>query len=281
MAIRILTDSTSDFTAEEAMQAGITLIPLHVIFDQEEYLDGITLSKEEFYKKLEDSEILPQTSQPSPNEFLSHFEDAKESGDDLIVITVSSKLSGTCQSALLAKEICEYNRIYVVDSLSVTLGLKCLVQYAVLQRESGKNAEEIVAALEETKHRLKLLAVVDTLKYLKKGGRLSGSAALAGTLLNIKPIIKVDEGLVVMAAKSRGRNGAYAKIRELINESASPDLSLPYLIGYTGSPDSLDTFCTTLQTSFPLSSPMTAIGCTVGVHAGPGACGIAYFTKNE
>ncbi|MBE5960305.1 MAG: DegV family protein [Lachnospiraceae bacterium] len=280
MAIRILTDSTSDFTPEEAKQAGIALVPLHVIFDQEEYLDGVTLNKEEFYQKLESTELLPQTSQPSPNEFLSHFEDAKEAGDDLIVITVSSKLSGTCQSALLAKDICEYNRIYIVDSLSVTLGLKCLTQYALFLKEAGKNAEQIVASLEEAKHRLKLFAVVDTLKYLKKGGRLSGTAALAGTLLNIKPIIKVEEGLVIMAAKSRGRNNAYGKIIELMTEEGAPDFSLPYQIGYTGVPDTLDAFCNTIQSSFPLPfTPLTGIGCTVGVHAGPGACGIAYFSK--
>ncbi len=278
MSIKIITDSTSDITQIDAKEKNITVVPLCVRFDQEEFKDGVTLSSQEFYAKLQNSKTLPITSQPSPDEFLKHFEEAKESGDEVIVITLSSTLSGTYQSAMLAKSMCEYDKIYLVDSQTVTLSLKVLVDYAIDLREKGTSFEDMISILEEAKTRIKLFAVVGTLEYLKKGGRLSSTAAIAGTLLGIKPIIKVENGTVAMAAKARGTNSAFNKISSLIEENGGIDMSMPYTLGYSGSPESLDAFQPFIEKAFDLSnSKVSIIGATVGVHAGPGACGIAYF----
>ena len=282
MSIRIITDSTSDITQSQARERNITIVPLSVRFGDEEFKDGITLSSQEFYRKLESSKTLPVTSQPSPDEFLKHFEAAKATGDHVIVITLSSTLSGTYQSAMLAKSMCEYDKIHLVDSTTVTLSLKILVDYAIQLRDKGADFHEIVTELEDAKKRIKLFAVVGTLEYLKKGGRLSSTAAIAGTLLGIKPIVKVEDGSVQMAAKARGTNSAFSKISSLIEEVGGIDMSMPYTLGYSGSPESLDAFKPFIENAFKLSnSPISIIGSTVGVHAGPGACGIAYFAPKK
>lgn len=280
MNIRILTDSTSDITNEQAIKKNITVVPLRVSFGNEEYKDGENLTSEQFYEKLKNTNKLPITSQPSPEEFLLHFEEAKQKSDTVIVITLSSKLSGTYQSALLAKNMCDYDNIYLVDSSTVTLGLKLLVDYAIVLRDQGKSAEDIINILEKEKNNISVLAVVDTLEYLKKGGRLSSTAAFAGTLLNIKPIIKVKDGEVSMAAKARGTNSAFSKLKALIDDNGNIDFDKPYTLGYTGDRHTLDPFLNFIESSYSLSDlPISTIGCTVGVHAGPGACGIAYFNK--
>ncbi|MEG0132607.1 MAG: DegV family protein [Clostridium sp.] len=282
MSIRIITDSTSDITQDLANDKNIAVVPLCVRFDQEEFKDGVTLSSEDFYSKLEVTKNLPTTSQPSPDEFLKHFNSAKEAGDEVIVITLSSSLSGTYQSAMIAKTMCEYDKIYLVDSQTVTLALKLLVEYALILRDTGTSFEDMITALEKAKTRIKLFAVVGTLEYLKKGGRLSSTAALAGTLLGIKPIIQIESGAVTMAAKARGTNSAYGKIVSLIEENGGIDMSMPYTLGYSGTSNSLETFKPFIEKAFDLSnSKISIIGCTVGVHAGPGACGIAYFTSTK
>lgn len=280
MSFRILTDSTSDITQIDAREKNIEVLPLRILFEDGEYLDGINITTEEFYNKLENANTLPQTSQPSPEDFLKRFEDAKNKGEDIVVITLSSALSGTYQSATLAKTICEYDNIYIVDSLTVTMGLNLLVDRAITLRESGLSASKVVEILENEKNNIRLFASVDTLEYLKKGGRLSGAAALAGTLLNIKPIVKVENGSVSMAAKARGTINSFSKIKGLIDEAGGIDTSKPYTLGYTGKAGNLEQFKSFIQKNYELTnSPIIAIGSTVGVHAGPGACGIAFFIK--
>ncbi|MEG2936467.1 MAG: DegV family protein [Clostridium sp.] len=282
MSIRIITDSTSDITQNLAKEKNITVVPLCVRFDQEEFKDGVTLSSEEFYAKLQDTKNLPTTSQPSPDEFLKHFEAAKEAGDEVIVITLSSTLSGTYQSAMIAKTMCEYDKIHLVDSQTVTLALNILVEYALILRASGTSFEDMITALESSKTRIKLFAVVGTLEYLKKGGRLSSTAALAGTLLGIKPIVNVADGTVAMAAKARGTNSAFSKISSLVVANGGIDKSMPYTLGYSGTPESLIAFKPFIEKAFNLTnSNVSIIGSTVGVHAGPGACGIAYFAPEK
>ena len=278
--IHIITDSTSDITQAQAAKEDFIVVPLHNLFGEEEYLDGVTISTEEFYQRLVTTEDLPTTSQPSPEEFLTHFNRCKEEGSSAVVITISSKLSGTFQSAGIAKEMCEYDEIYLVDSLTATLGLNCLVQYAKILRERGLSAREIAKELEEKKHKIRVFALVDTLKYLKKGGRLSASAALAGTLLHIKPIIEVKDGIVEVAAKSRGLQGAYKKMMELTEEANGIDREFPYTIGYTGDVNSTLNFETYTKECLKIQDiTKIAIGSTIGVHAGPGACGIAFFSR--
>ena len=182
MNFNIVTDSTSDITQVDAREKNIQVVPLRILFEDGEYHDGINISTEEFYNKLESAKVLPQTSQPSPEDFFKIFEKAKNNDEAVLVITLSSSLSGTYQSATIAKNICEYEKIYIVDSQTVTLGLKVLVDYAISLRNDGKSIEETFEILEREKQNIRIFAAVDTLEYLKKGGRLSSAAALAGTL---------------------------------------------------------------------------------------------------
>lgn len=282
MNFRILTDSTSDITQIDAREKNIEVLPLRILFEDGEYHDGINITTEEFYNKLENANILPQTSQPSPDDFLKKFEAAKEAGESVLVITLSSSLSGTYQSATLAKNICEYDNIFIIDSLTVTLGLKLLVDRAISLRESGKYVEETFEILENEKHTIRIYAALDTLEYLKKGGRLSSAAALAGTLLNLKPIVKVEGGSVSMAAKARGTNNSYSKIKALIDEVGGIDETKPYTLGYTGLSPNFNQFISFIEKTYNFSNcPISPIGSTVGVHAGPGACGIAFFIKSN
>lgn len=279
MGLRIITDSTSDLSQKEAKKRGIIVVPLHNMFGTQEYLDGVTITTEEFYEKLATAQELPTTSQPSPDEFLTHFQACKEAKESVIVLTISSKLSGTYQSAIIAKDICEYEDIHVIDSTTATIGLNCLVEYALELSKKGLAVEEIVNKLEEAKSKLRVYALVDTLKYLKKGGRLSATAAIAGTLLNIKPIIQVIDGVVDVAAKARGMNSAIKKVVELVEEAGGIDQDKPSSIGYTGQQSGMDTFeghIKKVYENIPFST--IAIGSTIGVHAGPGACAIAFFT---
>lgn len=285
MAIRILTDSTADFTQEEVRALGLTVIPLNVNFGPDEvYRDGLDLDLREFYERLEHAEKLPTTSQPSPELFLTAFEEAKEAGDQVVAVLLSGALSGTLQSARLAAEMSGYeDQIFLVDSMTVTLAEQLLVRRALTLRDQGFTAAEIAQTLDEEKTRIRLYAVVDTLKYLQKGGRLSTAVAVAGTLLGIKPVITVRDGKVGVVGKARGLPGAYVTIFKLISsEEGGIDILRPYLLGYTGHRKTVEPFyryiCDTLHLPKP---PVSAIGTVIGVHAGPGACGIAYFAAEK
>lgn len=280
MSIKIITDSTSDISQKQAKELGITVLPLRVIFKDGEYADGIDLLIEEFYDKLVKAETLPTTSQLVPDQFIPHFESAKQNKDTVIVITLSAELSGTYQSAVIAKDICDYDGIHIIDSLNVTIGLQLLVKSAIDMLHLGLPAEEIIENLETMKHKIRLYALVENLEYLKKGGRLSGVGALAGTLLNIKPIIEVINGKVTVAAKARGMSGAYSKILQLVEQSGKIDYSKYYCVGYTGGKENLEPFLAYAKDKLDLSNAITSpIGIVVGTHAGPGVCGIAFFTK--
>ena len=280
MSFKIITDSTSDITQIDAREKNIQVVPLRILFEDGEYHDGINITTEEFYTKLASSKVLPQTSQPSPEDFVKIFEEAKANNEPALVITLSSTLSGTYQSASLAKNICEYDKVYIVDSGTVTLGLKLLVDYAISLRENGSSIEATFEILENEKHNIRIFASLDTLEYLRKGGRLSSAVALAGTLLNLKPIVKVEKGAVSMAAKARGTNNSYSKIKSLVEEAGGIDISRPYTLGYTGSSDNLNQFISFIEKTYDFKGcPISPIGSTVGVHAGPGACGIAFFAK--
>ena len=279
MSIKILTDSTSDINQMQATEFGITGLPLHVIFKDGEYADGIDLQIAEFYEKLVKSDTLPTTSQLTPDQFLPYFEDAKQNMDTLIVITLSEKLSGTFQSAVIAKDLCEYENIHIVDSLNVTLGLQILVRLAMDLLHTGHTTAEILQSLETNKHKIRLYALVENLEYLKKGGRLSSVGAFAGTILNIKPIIEVVDGKVGVASKARGLTGAYNKMVNLIEQSGGIDHTKYFCVGYTGAISNMEPFLEYAKGKLDLSARLTSpIGIVVGTHAGPGVCGIAYFS---
>lgn len=281
MSIKIITDSTSDISQKEAKELNITVLPLHVIFADGEYADGIDLMPEEFYDKLVKSQNLPSTSQLTPEQYLPYFEAAKENNDSLIVLTVSSKLSGTYQSAVIAKDMVEYDNIYIIDSLTVTLGLQILIRKALDLLTLGYDVKRLVDELENTKHNIRLFAVLESLEYLKKGGRLSGVGAFAGTILNIKPIIEVKNGEVSVAAKARGLSAAYQKLIQLTNQNGGIDYNAHYCIGYSAYKDTMNNFVKAAGGDLSLDNALISpIGTVVGTHAGPGVCGIAFFANS-
>lgn len=280
MGIKIITDSTSDLSQQQAQELNITILPLRVIFPEGEYSDGIDLLPDEFYQKLVQSPSLPTTSQLTPEQFLPHFEAAKANKDDILVITLSSKLSGTYQSAVIAKDIVEYDNIYIIDSTTVALGLQILVRKAVDLLHKGVEIKALVNELEQAKQKIRLFALVENLEYLKKGGRLTGVSALAGTILNIKPIIEIKDGQVGVAAKARGMSGAFGKLVKLAEQNGPINYQDHISIGYSGTKTNMEAFLTYAQDTLQLGKAFKSpIGIVVGTHAGPGVCGFAYFQK--
>lgn len=282
MSVKIVVDSACDLTKQRADALDLTFLSLKTIFGGEEYSDGITMSHREFYEKLIESGDMPSTSQIPPHDFEEVFAQIKKDGDTAVVITLSAKLSGTFQSAAIAQEGYE-DCVFLVDSETVSLGEQILVLLACRLRDEGRSAADIAQILEERKRDIRLIALLDTLEYLRRGGRISGAAAIAGNLLSIKPVITVKEGEVAILGKARGsKNGNNMLIQE-INKTNGIDFSLPFVLGYTGLDDSL------LQKYIADSEalwkgqvsdlPITTIGSTIGTHAGPGAIGVAFFAR--
>jgi len=280
MGIRIITDSTSDINMEQAKKLGITMVPLKVIFGDKEFREGIDITIEGFYDKLVKSEKLPTTSQPSPEDFVIHFDQAKEAGDSVIVILISGKLSGTVQSATIAKEMADYSSIYIIDSLNTITGLRFLVEHAVSLSAEGTEASEIALILEELKEKIVLLAMVDTLEYLYKGGRLSKSSAILGSLLKFKPIITLADGVIGVVGKERGTNKAIARVLEVIDENGTIDKNYPVHFGYTAEDSKALLLKEKVVEKYNLrQTQIHPVGCVVGTHVGPGACIITYVKQ--
>lgn len=279
MRVRIIIDSTTDLAPE--LQGQVEVVPLTVSFGTEEYIDGVTITHEEFYSKLIESDVLPTTSQATPAAFAEVFEEVAAAGDSAVVITVASQLSGTCQSARIAAE--DYDNIYVVDSGSVTLGAGILTEYALRCACSGMEAAQIAELLEKKKEDICLIALLDTLEYLKKGGRISAAVAFAGGLLNIKPVVNVKDGVINMLGKARGSKQGNNLLVQEIEKTGGIDFDMPILLGYSGLSDAL------LKKYITDSAPLwengidtlryTSIGSVVGTHAGPGAIAAAFFHK--
>lgn len=277
--IRILTDSTVDLLPEDVSALGVRVVPLAVHFGDEHYADGVDLGHEQFYEMLEQSHKLPTTSQPSPERFITEFERARDDGDDLICILLSSTLSGTFQSAQIAAEEVGYDRIFLVDSHTVSLAAQLLVRRAAARVAEGWSAEDIVDDLVSAREHLHIFAIVDTLKYLHKGGRLPTAAAIAGGLLGIKPVIGVQNGKVGLADKARGLPGAYVAIFKQIQKAGGVDETWPVMVGYTGKRHGVEPFMRYATQNLGLNEPLVRpIGAVVGTHAGPGAAGIAFFS---
>ncbi len=281
--IRILTDSTADILPHEAARLGLELVPLQVTFeDGISYRDGLDLTPDEFYTKLEACKELPTTSQPSPGLFLTHFEAARDAGDELIAVLLSSRLSGTCQSARIAAATCGYEGIHIVDSLNATLGLQLLVRLALRLRCEERSVDQILSTLEKEKSRVRILAVVNDLKYFRKGGRLSGAEAFAGSILGIKPLVVLREGKVSLAGKARGMPGAYVQLFKMLDAEGGIDPEMGYLVGYTAHRRAAEPVSRYLTSNLGLAEPACKhIGTVVGTHTGPGAAGIAFFVKGE
>ena len=277
--VRIMTDSTCDLSPERQKALGVEVVPLSVHFGAESFRDGVDLSNAEFYERLRGAETLPTTAQVNPEEFISRFQDHVGAGDQVVGIFLASQLSGTCQSALIARGIVDEANIFVVDSTTVTFGLGLLVEMAARLRDAGLSAPEIAAQVEQLAGRLRFYAVVGTLKYLKMGGRISGTAAVVGGMLGITPILNIRDGVVEAAAKSRGRKAAYQWMEKRL-EAEPADPALPVSFGHSDSPELMaeceDYFRACISGMEVLESD---IGSVVGTHAGPGCAGIAYFVK--
>lgn len=281
MSVRIMIDSASDISQAEAAVLGIDVLPLKTIFGQEEYLDGVTIDHTTFYNKLIEGDVLPTTSQLSPFDFEEKFREAVARGEEVLCITVSSKLSGCYQSASIAAE--EFgDQIIVVDSLNVTIGQRILAQLAIKLRDEGKTAREISAVLNEQKHRIRVIALVDTLEYLKKGGRVSPAVAMAGTLLGIKPVIAILNGEIAILGKARGSKNGHNMLRELA-EKHGIDFDMPFALAYSGLDDTLlrkyIADSASLYADRTTDLPIYTIGSTIGTHAGPGAVAVAFFSN--
>lgn len=280
MGIRIITDSTSDISRKQADEMNITLIPLKVIFGDKEYREGVDISIEEFYEKLMRAEVLPTTSQPAPDDFLNHFLEGKAAGDSIIVILVSAKLSGTYQSAMIAKEMADYDDIHIIDSNTTITALRILVEEAVKLRDGGADTGNIVKCIEQLKERVALFALIDTLEYLHKGGRLSRSSAILGTLLKFKPIITLDDGVIKVIGKERGIHRGIGRILDAMDDTGEIDTDYPVYLGYTAQDDKCMILKDKLITTYGLGNiNMYPVGCVVGTHAGPGGCVVTYIRK--
>ncbi|MDD7259025.1 MAG: DegV family protein [Candidatus Faecousia sp.] len=279
MCVRIIVDSSTDVS--EKYREKIQFVPLTVRFGDKEYLDGVELSKHQFYEMLVESDVLPTTSQATPAAFAEYLESVASAGDSAVVITLSSKLSGTYQSAVLAAE--DYPNIYVVDSQSVAIGTGVLAQYAVELAQQGMGAEEIAQVLTQQREKVCVVALLDTLEYLKKGGRISKTVAFAGGVLNIKPVVTVQDGAVALIGKARGSRNGNNLLVEKIREAGGVDFERPVLLGYTGLSSAL------LEKYVDDSKALWADhvdkldGCllcsVIGTHAGPGAVAVAFFRK--
>ncbi len=280
MAVRIIIESACDVTQEISDRCKV--VPMTINFGGEEFLSGVNLSHREFYEKLIESDTLPTTSQVPPDTFMSVFEEIRKAGDSAVVITVSSNLSGTYQSACIAKE--DYPEIFVVDSDSVAVGIGILVEIALNLADSGKTAEEIAEILNKERENIIVVALLDTLEYLKKGGRISATAALAGALLNIKPVVSLTGGEIKVLGKARGSKQGNNFLVTEIEKAGGIDFNKPLLLGYTGLSDALlnkyieDSANLYEGKTEKLST--TQIGSIVGTHAGPGAVAVAFFKNN-
>lgn len=279
MKTRIIVDSTVDLMPE--FKSRVHTVPLTVHFGDEEYIDGVTIDHKTFYEKLIESDVLPSTSQATPDAFMKEFEKAKAAGEAAVVITLASKFSGTYQSAMIARA--EYENIYVVDSASAAMGSGILVELAFRLLDEGRSAEEIAAILEEEKKKIVIVALVDTLEYLKKGGRVSKTVAFAGTVLNIKPVLSVIDGEINMLGKARGSKMGNNLLVQEIDKAGGIDFSKPVLLGYSGISDALlQKYIEDSRYIWEGNLPeirYTTVGSVIGTHAGPGAVVVTFFKK--
>lgn len=280
MAVKIIVGSTCD--VEESIKKDLIVVPLHVTFGDEDFLDSVDITKDEFYERLEKKEEFPMTSQPTPVAFMDVYKEVIDKGDEAVVIVLSSKLSGTYQSAKLASEGLE-DKIFIVDSLNVSNAEGALVDYATRLVKEGKSAREIKDLLDEAKKRLRLVVLVDTLEYLERGGRISKTSALLGNLLSVKILLAMKDGAITSVGKAKGVKNANHLFISEIEKTGSIDFDMPVKLGYTGRDSSkIEKYLRETKSLWEdkISSPeFIQIGSVVGTHTGPGALFLSYFSK--
>lgn len=281
--LQIVTDSAADITLDEAKALGVHIVPLTITFSdgecpQETEKDFVT-----FYERLEKCEELPSTSQPSPEKYLEIYEAAKAAGDEVLVLALSGGLSGTVNAARLAADMCEYDRIYVCDTHQAIIAQRMMVEYAVKLRDEGKSLEDIVQKMLAIRDRVTVSGVVDTLKYLKKGGRIPASLAMLGTALNLKPIIALQDTKLITIGKAMGRNAGKKMLYERF-EKYEPDEEFPIYFGYTSNREFGEKFMTETIEKYKLEgyeTRMFPVGGIIGTHVGDKCIAICYVSKTD
>lgn len=281
MAVKIVVDSASDISKKEAESLGIEMIPMLINFGEEEFYDGVDLTPDEFYEKLIENDILPKTSLINAYRFEELFTKHIDKGDDIVVITISSKLSGTFNAAKEAADKFK-GRVFAVDSLSACAGERLLVEYALRLVKDGATAMDVAEELNFIKNKVQIMAMVNTLEYLKKGGRISAAAAIAGKILSIKPVVGIVDGEVKVLGKAMGSKNGSNLLNKIVNEKGI-DFSMPYCVLYSGlEKATLDKYVkdsSAVWEDETDSIPEFVLGATIGTHVGPGAVGVAFFAK--
>ena len=280
MSVRIITDSASDMTPAE--HPALRVLPLSVTFGTDVYMDGVDIDHQRFYEMLVERDELPKTGQVNPYAFSQAIAEAREAGDEAVIITVGAKLSGTNQSARTALAEAPGGDVFVVDSNNVTLGERVLVEYALRLVDEGRGAAEIAAAVEAVRDRVVVIGLLETLEYLVRGGRLSAAAGAVGTLLNVKPVVAAEDGLIVQLGKARGSKNGRNLLNQKVEKAGGVDFSMPLALGYTGLSDAV--LKKYIEDSAALWAghtegelPIHTIGATIGTHVGPGAVAVAFF----
>ena len=280
MSIRIITDSASDMSPAE--HPALRVLPLSVTFGTDVYMDGVDIDHQRFYEMLVERDELPKTGQVNPYAFSQAIAEAREAGDEAVIITVGAKLSGTNQSVRTALAEAPGGDVYVVDSNNVTLGERVLVEYALRLVDEGQGAAQIAAAVEAVRDRVVVIGLLETLEYLVRGGRLSAAAGAVGTLLNVKPVVAVEDGLIVQLGKARGSKNGRNLLNQKVEKAGGIDFSMPLALGYTGLSDAV--LKKYIEDSAALWAghtegelPVHTIGATIGTHVGPGAVAVAFF----
>lgn len=280
MSVRIITDSASDMSPAE--HPALAVLPLSVTFGTDVYMDGVDIDHQRFYEMLVERDELPKTGQVNPYAFSQAIAEVCEAGDEAVIITVGAKLSGTNQSARTALAEAPGGDVFVVDSNNVTLGERVLVEYALRLVDEGRGAAQIAAAVEAVRDRVVVIGLLETLEYLVRGGRLSAAAGAVGTLLNVKPVVAAEDGLIVQLGKARGSKNGRNLLNQKVEQAGGVDFSMPLALGYTGLSDAvlkkyIEDSATLWAGHTEGELPVHTIGATIGTHVGPGAVAVAFF----
>lgn len=278
MAVQIITDSTSDLTEQEQRELNVHMLHMRVIFEDGVYTDGVDITKEQFYEKQAQAKILPKTTQVNPQEYCDAFEPLLAGGDEVVAIIMSSRLSGTFQSAQIAKDMAKGGeRLYLVDSLNVTIGEGLLVREAVRMRDAGATGAQIAAALEELKHRVRFVAFIGTLKYLKMGGRISTSTAVLGTMLGISPVVAIVDGEVKSVGQVRGKQKILSYTLDFFREYPV-DSRHCVVFGHSRCLETMEVYRDKCVQALGIRDyAWDELGAVIGTHSGPGCYGVAYI----
>lgn len=278
MAVQIITDSTCDLTLEEARNLNVHMIHMRVVFEDAVYTDGVDIDKAQFYEKQAESKTLPKTTQVNPQEYCDAFQPLLDTGDEVVAVIMSSKLSGTYQSACIAKELVDGGeRLHIVDSLNVTIGEGLLVREAVRLRDAGKSAAEIAAELEQLRHRVRFVAFIGTMKYLKMGGRISSTTAVVGTMLNISPVVAIVDGEVKSVGQVRGKQKILSYTLDFAKEYPV-DTRHGVMFGHSRCLETMEPYRDKVVQALGIQNyEWDELGAVIGVHSGPGCYGMAYI----